>query len=284
MTPEGNDMDVERGASVGGTVRLPDGRPVQRAAVTVAEPGTGRQVGAARTALSGTFRIGLAAGGTYLVIVSAPGRRPAAELITVTEGPTRHDVVLVGSAVLAGVARIAGTSESVPGVVVTLTDAQGQVVATAATADDGQYRFDGLEAGEYTLVGMAAARADPVARTVTVPGTEDLAFAAPGYRVSAIVTGPDGTPFPGAVVTLSASSGTVASGVSDGQGSVTFADIPVDSYTLAAEGWGPGVAVARAERGRVARADIRLGAPSDLGADELGSWFVPGARFSPEVH
>jgi uncharacterized protein YfaS (alpha-2-macroglobulin family) len=283
MTPDGNGMDVERGGSVAGTVSLPDGRPVEGAAVTVAEPGTGRQVSAARTAPSGAFRIGLAAGGTYLVIVSAPGRRPAAELITVSGGPARHDVVLVGSGVLTGVAQIAGTTDPVPGAVVTLTDARGHVVATAATAADGQYRLDDLEPGDYTLVGMAAAAADPVARTVTVPGTEDLTFAAPGYRVAAIVTGPDGAPFAGAVVTLTGGSGTVASGVSDGQGSVTFADIPADSYTLAAEGWGPGVAVARAERDRVVRADVRLGAPSGRGEDGPNSWFLPEPRFSPEV-
>jgi hypothetical protein len=274
MTPQGNSGNAERGASVAGTVRLPDGRPVGSAAVTVAEPGTGRQVGAARTGPSGTFDIGLAAGGTYLVIVSAPGRRPAAELVAVAGGQARRDVVLVGSGVLTGVARIAGTSDPAPGVVVTLTDARGQVVATGTTADDGRYRLDGLEAGDYTLVGTAVA-VDPVARAVTVPGTEDLTLAAPGYRVAAIVTGPDGAPFAGAVVTLSGSGGALATNVSDFQGWVTFEDIPADRYTLAAVGCGPGAAVARAGRGRVARADIRLGAPSHTGEHKPNSWFLP---------
>jgi Carboxypeptidase regulatory-like domain len=263
MTPEVNRMDAEPGPSVGGTVRLPDGRPVGGAAVTMAEPGTGRQVRSARTGPSGTFLIALAAG-AYLVIVSAPGRRPAAELVTVADGPVRRDIVLVGSGVLTGVVRIAGTTGStapVPGAVVTLTDARGQVVASGTAAADGGYRLDGLEAGDYTLAGMAAG-VDPVARAVTVPGPGDLTFAAPGQRVAAIVTGPDGAPFAGAVVTLTGRGGTVAICVSDGQGSVTFADIPADSYTLAAEGWGPGVTVARAERGRVTRADIRLGPPA----------------------
>jgi uncharacterized protein YfaS (alpha-2-macroglobulin family) len=280
MTPEGNYTDVERGASVAGTVRLPDGRPVEGAAVTVTEPGTGRQVSAARTAPSGTYEIGLAGGGTYLVIVSAPGRRPAADLIAVADGPARHDIVLGGSGALTGVTRIAGSSDPVSGVVVTLTDARGQVVATGTTAEDGEYRLDGLDAGDYTLAGMAPG-VNPVARAVTVPGTEDLTFAAPGCRVAAIVTGPSGVPFAGAVVTLYGSEGTVATCVSDDQGSVAFEDIPAGSYTLAAEGSGPGVAVARAERGRVARADIRLGPPGEAGEDEPNSWFPPEARLSP---
>lgn len=280
MTPGGNHMDTERGASIAGTVWLPDGRPVAGAAVTVAEPGTGGQVSATRTAPTGTFRVGVAASGTYLVIVSAAGRRPAAGLITVTDGPARHDVVLGGAGVLGGVARVAETSDPVPGAVVTLTDAQGQVVATGTTAADGSYRLDGLEAGDYTLVGTAPAVV-PVALAVTVPGTEDLTFTAPGYRVDALVAGPDGAPFPGAVVTLAGSGGTVATDVSDAQGSVAFADVPDGGYTLAAEGSGPGVAVARAEHGRVARADIRLSAPGRAREDEPSSWFLPQARFAP---
>jgi Carboxypeptidase regulatory-like domain len=266
--------------SVSGQVRLPDGRPVPGAAVTVTEPGTGRQAGATRTLPGGMFQVDLAAGGTYLMIVSAPGRRPAAEVITVDGLPLRRDVILAGSGVLAGTARITETGEAAAGVLVTLTDAQGQVVATGVTAADGTYRLDGLEAGDYTLVGMLSAK-EPVARAVSVPGTEDLSFASPGYRVTALVTGPDGTPFAGAVVILAGPGGAVATGISDGQGLVAFEDIPADSYTLAAEGWGPGVTVARAEPGRVVRADIRLAPPSAGAEDEPGAWLLTETRFSP---
>jgi hypothetical protein len=269
-------MEVRRGASVAGTVRLPDGRPVEGAAVTVAEPGTGRQVSATRTASAGTYRIRLAERGTYLVIVSAPGRRPAADLITVVGGQVQHDVVLGGSGVLAGVARMAETNDPVPGAVVTLTDAQGQVAATGTTAADGEYQLHGLDAGDYTLVGTAPG-ASPVARAVAVPGTADLTFAATGFRITAIVTGPGGTPFPGALVTLSGGDGAIATGVSDGQGSVAFADIPAGRYTLAAEGSGPGVSVARAEPGRLARADIRLSEPRAASEDEPGPPNLPEA-------
>jgi hypothetical protein len=275
MTPEESSMGTASGASIAGSVRLPDGRPVAGSAVTVAEPGAGRQVGAARTGPTGTFRIGLAAAGTYLVIVSAPGRRPAAELVEVADAAARRDVVLVGSGVLSGVALMAETGDPAAGALVTLTDALGQVVANGTTAADGTYRIEGLEVGDYTLAGMLTA-ADPVARAVTVPGTADLTFAAPGYRVAAVVTGPDGSPFAGAVVTLGGSGGPVATRVSDGRGEVTFEDVPVGRYTLAAEGWGPGVAVARAEPGRVARADIRLGAPGDAGGGRPSAWFRPG--------
>ncbi|HVT68748.1 MAG TPA: carboxypeptidase-like regulatory domain-containing protein [Trebonia sp.] len=291
MTPEEYSVDAgssapagpaDDGPAVGGTVRMPDGAPVAGAAVTIAEPETGRQVSAAGTGPSGSYQIALPGAGTYLVIVSAAGRRPAADLVAVAGGPARHDVVLGGSGVLAGVARTAGTGDPVRGVVVTLTDSRGQVVAAGRVAADGSYRLDGLEPGDYTLTG-AAPGVSPVARAVTVPGTEDLVFPAPAYRVAAVVTGPDGAPFAGAVVTLSGSSGTVATAVSDGQGAVAFEDIPAGSYTLAAQGSAPGVMVARAEPGRVARADIRLGAPDDPGGEEPDSWFLPEAGFSSAV-
>jgi hypothetical protein len=249
------------GASVVGTVRLSDGRPAEGAAVTVAEPGSGRQVSAVRTTPAGTFQVSLVRDGKYLVIVSAPGRRPTAALVTVAGGPVRHDCVLAGSGALAGTARAAGGDDPVAGVLVTLTDSLGQVVATGTTDAGGGYRFDGLEAGDYTLVSMTSA-ADPVARAVTVPGTADLAIAVTGYPVKAIVRGPDGTSFAGAAVRLCGNGGTVATGVSDDQGSVTFEGIPAGRYTLTCEVSGPGVAVARAERGQKARADIRLPAPA----------------------
>lgn len=283
MTSQESQVDAHHATAVAGTIRMPDGRPVAGAAVTVAEPGSGRQVSVARAEPSGDYQIGLAAGGTYLVIVSAPDRRPAADLVAVAGSLVRHDVVLGGSGVLAGTARVTETSDPLPGVVVTLTDAQGQVVATGTTASDGGYRLDGLDEGEYTLVGTAPG-VSPVARAVTVPGNEDLTFATPGHRVAAIVTGPDGAPFPGAVVWLSGSGGTIATGATDAHGAVAFDDIPAGAYTLSAEGSGPGVAVARAERGRVARADIRLGEPGGPDDDDSGSWFTPEPRFSPAVH
>jgi hypothetical protein len=201
-------------------------------------------------------------------------------VITVNGLPLRRDVILAGAGVLAGTARITETGEPATGVLVTLTDAQGQVVATGVTAADGTYRLDGLDAGDYTLVGMLSAK-EPVARAVSVPGTEDLAFASPGYRITALVTGPDRAPFAGAVVILAGRGGAVATGISDGQGLVVFEDIPADSYTLAAEGWGPGVTVARAEPDRVARADIRLAPPSAGTEDEAGAWLLTETRFSP---
>ena len=292
MMTGGNQAETGAGAVLAGTVRLPGGRPAEGAAVTVTEPGTGRQVGAARTTAAGTFRISLGGVGTYLLIVSAPGRRPAAELVTTPAGPAAsatvgRDVVLAGAGVLAGAARVTGSGRPVAGALVTLTDDQGQVVATGTAGADGGYRLEGLEAGDYTLVGMASGL-DPVATAVTVPGPGDLAFEAPGQRVAAIVTGPDGAPVPGAVVTLCGRDGTVARSVSDSRGRAAFDGIRGDGYTLAAEGWGPGVAVAWAEHGREAQADIRLGAPaaatSPGGAGQPMAWVRPGSRFPAAVN
>jgi uncharacterized protein YfaS (alpha-2-macroglobulin family) len=53
----------------------------------------------------------------------------------------------------------------VPAVTVSLADANGQIVATAITGDDGSYRLAGLAGGEHTLV---AAGYPPAATTVHV--------------------------------------------------------------------------------------------------------------------
>ena len=48
---------------------------------------------------------------------------------------------------------------------ITLVDAEGQVVATASTGEDGDYLFDDLGAGRYTLTASGYA---PVALEVVV--------------------------------------------------------------------------------------------------------------------
>lgn len=254
---------AERLPVLSGTVRLPDGQPVDSAVITVAEPGTGRQVRTARTSQSGSYQVSVPVEGTYLVIVAAPSRRPAADLVAVGASQAEHHIVLGGSGVLAGVARVAGVHETFPGVVVTLTDARGQVIATATTGPDGGYRLDGLDAGDYTLVG-ARAGLSPVARAVTVTGSgpvrEDLEFPAPGYRLAAVVTLPGGEPFAGAVVSLSGNEGVVATSMTSDAGEVTFDEIPSGRYTMTADASGPGAVQVRVEPGRVARADLTLGA------------------------
>ncbi|MGH3720980.1 MAG: MMPL family transporter [Pseudonocardiaceae bacterium] len=70
---------------------------------------------------------------------------------------------------LAGVVRLAGSPASLPGVRVILTEAQGEVLATILTADDGRYVFTGLAEGSYTL-SAGAAGYRPVARAATLSG------------------------------------------------------------------------------------------------------------------
>jgi hypothetical protein len=252
-----------RRPAISGTITIAGGRPQPGAVVTVAEPSGGRQIATGRTDSTGAFRIGVPAGGTYLLIVSAPDRRPSADLVAVTAAETRHDVALSAAGVVQGVARLAESNEPVLGGTVTLTDVRGQICATSTTGSDGVYRLDGVDAGAYTLVGSCHGLR-PIAQAVAVSGSApvqaDLLFAAPGYRLRAIVAGPAGGPFAGAVVTLVTETGRrVASSISDGAGAVTFEDIPVGRYSMVATAFGPGVGQARVEPGQPAVADLALG-------------------------
>jgi protocatechuate 3,4-dioxygenase beta subunit len=79
------------------------------------------------------------------------------------------------------------------GITVTLLDADGAVVATTTTAADGTYRFDGLDAGAYTVVfdepaGLGATT--PVAVPVTLTSTVavvDAGLAPPRVSVGGLV-------------------------------------------------------------------------------------------------
>jgi predicted phage tail protein len=88
--------------------------------------------------------------------------------VAVHGSSTRHDATLAGSQTSAapiaaqrvelpvlgsvvGTVRTATTGQPVADALTTLTDADGEVVASTVTGFDGQFDFDGLPLGTYTL-------------------------------------------------------------------------------------------------------------------------------------
>lgn len=90
--------------------------------------------------------------------------------------PSEEDFVLIENAALGGVVTSPATGIGVIGALVTVTDADGNVVATTVTRPLGEYTIPRLPAGEYTVTitpPNGYAPLGPVSATVTL-GTEDL--------------------------------------------------------------------------------------------------------------
>jgi EmrB/QacA subfamily drug resistance transporter len=168
MPAIGNRPPAVNGArSLSGQVRGIDGSPLVGARITVTDP-AGRQHSRATTDGTGSYRIPAPAPGRYLVVCAADGYQPYVAEVAVHGSSTRHDATLAGSQTSAapiaaqrvelpvlgsvvGTVRTATTGQPVADALTTLTDADGEVVASTVTGFDGQFDFDGLPLGTYTL-------------------------------------------------------------------------------------------------------------------------------------
>jgi EmrB/QacA subfamily drug resistance transporter len=249
------------GRSVLGQVLRGDGRPLAGASVTLADL-AGRQVARARSGGDGGYRLDPAAGGTYLLIASAPDLAPSAAMVAVADTPVRRDLVLAGNARLRG--RVSGADDlPLAGALVTLTDVQGDVAGSALTRADGWFEIPDLLAGSYTLTGQAPGH-QPVARTVQLAdgGTveEDVVLVG-GARVSGVVLAhSDHRPLPEATVTLLDQAGNVLATTSTGEkGEYAFEDLLEGEYSLVASGFAPVAAGLRVAAGADVERDLELG-------------------------
>jgi len=139
-------------------------QPVADALVTLTDV-TGEVVGSTRTGSDGGYSFERLMGGSYVLTAQSPDHRPLARGIEVAEsGALACDLVVTGGGRLAGTV-VAGDGRGVREATVTLVDAEGQVVAATTTGEDGDYLFDDLGAGRYTLTAAGYA---PVALPVSV--------------------------------------------------------------------------------------------------------------------
>ncbi|NUP48655.1 MAG: DHA2 family efflux MFS transporter permease subunit, partial [Catenulispora sp.] len=137
------------GVLVQGRVRDRDGGVMPRTVVTAVSP-QGRQVGRARSGEDGGYRLLLPHQGTYVLIVAADGREPEASTVTARERSVGHDIVLAERGRLTVAVRSADGGP-LPGATLMLTDADGDLITTRRTADDGCHTFRDLPLGRLTL-------------------------------------------------------------------------------------------------------------------------------------
>ncbi|MEU5876766.1 MFS transporter [Spirillospora sp. NPDC047279] len=259
----GGEPDGGRG-EIRGVVRDGDGTPVASAALTLIDE-TGKQLGRAATAADGSYSMPTPGAGTYVLIAAAGDHAPQAVTLTAGDRPVDHDLRLAGDGGLAGTVR-GGDGAPVDGAMVVVTDERGEVVGTGRTGADGEFAFNGVTAGAYTLA-VSAAGHRPVAAPVKVGATgrtrHDVDLL-PGVSVRGTVRGPGGAPVEDARVTLVDGAGNVVATVVTGPGGeYAFADLTGDGYTVIASGYPPVATALSLADGAPDTHDLRLGHPEE---------------------
>ncbi|MFL6065049.1 MAG: MFS transporter [Friedmanniella sp.] len=127
---------------------------------------TGEVVGSTLSGADGGYSFEQLIAGRYVLTAQNSEHRPLARSIEVAEsGAVACDLALTGGGRLTGTVVAASDGRAIREATVTLVDSDGQVVGTTSTSDDGQYRFDDLGAGRYTVTAAGFA---PVALDVLV--------------------------------------------------------------------------------------------------------------------
>ncbi|HEX6339762.1 DHA2 family efflux MFS transporter permease subunit [Umezawaea sp.] len=150
--PEAVDVTLVGAGEVTGTVTATaTGAPVANVTVTLIDS-RGEVNGASITTANGAYAFREVGAGTYTLIVSGPGFRSAAVPLTMPAGGAlHHDVALLNSVLLSGVARTVG-DKVVPDARITVLDRDGNVAAVAWTDGEGRYVVRDLPSGAYTVV------------------------------------------------------------------------------------------------------------------------------------
>nr|WP_229376852.1 MFS transporter [Streptomyces spirodelae] len=230
------------GHGVYGTVRNADGLGVARAAVTLISL-SGRQLGRSVAHADGSYGLDAPGPGSYVLIAAADGHQPQASTVVLGEEPLSHDLLLSGTSGLAGQVRGVVDGAPVQGAMVVVTDVRGEVLATGVTGESGEYRFDELVTGTFTLA-VNATGYRPTALPVEVQGQgitrRDVDLAA-GARVTGTVrAGAQRRPLPDARVTLVDAAGNVIATSTTGEdGAYAFTDLDAGDYSVIASGYPP---------------------------------------------
>jgi EmrB/QacA subfamily drug resistance transporter len=263
-TTAGPETPALGGIPVRGFVRGAESAPVPQAAVTLISL-AGRQLGRSVAQADGSYAVDAPSAGSYVLIASADGFQPQASTIVVNDEPVAYDILLSGTSGLTGLVRAVEGGQPVKDAMVIVTDVRGDLLATAATGDQGEFAFAELVPGTVT-VAVNAAGYRPRALPVEVGGTGvtrvevDLQA---GAEVQGVVRAPHG-PLADARVTLVDAAGNVVGTATTGSdGAYAFTDLDAGEYTVIATGYPP-VATALTVAGQgVDDHDIELAHPGE---------------------
>jgi uncharacterized protein YfaS (alpha-2-macroglobulin family) len=177
-SPVHRDVVLAGGSVLCGHVRGGDGEPLAGALVTLTDV-QGEVVGSHVTGGNGRFEVAELLAGTYTLAGQAPGHQPVAVTVVLGDGPLEQDLVLAGGARVSGVVRADSDQRPLAEATVSLLDEAGDVLATTRTGEKGEFVFEDLLAGDYTLIasgfgpvatGLRIAAGDDVAHDMTLGG------------------------------------------------------------------------------------------------------------------
>ncbi|MEU5765677.1 MFS transporter [Streptomyces asoensis] len=252
------------GIPVHGFVRGAESAPVAQAAVTLISL-AGRQLGRSVAQADGSYTLDAPGTGSYVLIASADGYQPQASTIVVNGEPVAYDILLSGTSGLSGVVRAAGSGEPVKDAMVIVTDVRGDLLATAATGEQGEFSFAELVPGAVTVAVNAVGfrpRALPVEVGVTGVTRTEVVLEA-GAQLQGVVRAPHG-PLADARVTLVDAAGNVVGTATTGaDGAYAFADLDGGEYTVIATGYPPVATALTVAGAGVDGHDIELAHPGE---------------------
>jgi hypothetical protein len=198
--------------------------------------------------------------GTYTLIVTATGYRPAAGTIAITDTPGAQDFELAGGGLVSGMVRSDGIP--VPHAAILASDVDGQILAQVAADEVGRYRIEGLPDGDTVLTASAGGyepTAEPVGVSALRPSIVDLDLPVQA-AVHGVVTAPDGPVVAGATVTAVDGDGrVVATAVTGPDGSYRLTGLPSGDYTVVTSVYEPVAVRVSARAGELSTADVTFG-------------------------
>ncbi|GGW52286.1 MFS transporter [Streptomyces lucensis JCM 4490] len=252
------------GTPVHGFVRGAESVPVPQAAVTLISL-SGRQLGRSVAQADGSYAVDAPGTGSYVLIASADGYQPQASTIVVGEEPLAYDILLSGTSGLTGVVRAAGSALPVKDAMVIVTDVRGDLLATAATGEQGEFALTDLVPGTMTVAVNADGfrpRALPVEVGAAGITRIEVDLDA-GARLQGVVRAPHG-PLADARVTLVDQAGNVVGTATTGSdGAYGFADLDGGEYTVIATGYPPVATALTVSGPGVDGHDIELAHPGE---------------------
>jgi hypothetical protein len=133
---------------VHGIIRQADRAPGRPAVVTVVKT-DGTAVDWSRADNAGNYSVVLPGPGKYLVLANALGWAPRAEVLEFVDANTRQHITLTEQLTLSGMVRRGG--QPVPGALITLSEAAGQLVRSTRSDGSGRYCVPLPEAGRYIV-------------------------------------------------------------------------------------------------------------------------------------
>jgi protocatechuate 3,4-dioxygenase beta subunit len=226
----------------------------------------------------GAYSIGGVAPGEW-VVMAMSGSGSARGKVTLPEGTPEVtlDLEFGGGFTLSG--RVLRAGEPMPGLQVMANGADVGSNAMGSTGSQGEFRLEGLEAGQYVVAAMDYRTGIRHTEEVEISGDREIVIELPTQRVSGrVLDATDSSPIGGAAVVLQKTEGD--DGLM-GYGSPSASTDPSGAFTMSGVPEGTWRAVARKEGYAPAEATVEVRPGADVGGVQLS--LSPGAGLVLEV-